>query len=33
MKRIHLDTYTVVIGVLVLIGIISLLLVTLNPVR
>lgn len=33
MKRIHLDTYSVLIGMLILVGIIWLMLATLNPVR
>ena len=33
MKRIHRDAYSVVIGTLLLLGIIWLMLATLNPVR
>ena len=32
-KRIHRDTYSVLIGVLLLAGVIAVLLITLNPVR
>ncbi len=32
-QRIHRDTYTVIIGVLILAGLIAIMLITLNPVR
>ena len=32
-QRIHRDVYSVIIGILVLAGLITLMLVTLNPVR